>query len=222
MKRILISAGGKGGKEVPAFSWDRIIGVDSGGNFLLKKRMPAHEIVGDLDSISRRALAFHVTQGALVRKFNEDKDQTDLELTMEGLSDDPGAEVFFHGLFGGRFDHALMNLLLLKKYTRKGCLTFDFKGGTGGIIGPGNISLKVASGALVGLIALSPVVQGIVSEGVKWPLKNDSLRFGESRGVSNVLTRSQWRLSHRKGVLVWLVNGYSREAVGIEWHPSDP
>ena len=112
MKRILIVAGGTREKALPPGPWDFIIGADSGGDSLFFWNQPAHLIIGDLDSINSEALSFHQTHHSVIKRFPADKDQTDLELALMSLPDDPSSEIHLAGLFGGRIDHALMNLLV--------------------------------------------------------------------------------------------------------------
>lgn len=225
MSRILLSIGGPESEKAVLVggnmpSWDTIIGVDSGGTRLFELRMPAHGIIGDLDSISADALAFHEAHGAWVKRFPVGKDFTDLELALQMLPDRPENEIHIAPLFGGRFDHSLMNILALSRYSSKGLYTFDVEGGCGGVMCPGQLKVGVSECSGTALIALSPEVAGIDSGGVKWPLKSGSLKFGESRGISNRLEKSPWLLKVEDGCLCWLISGTLRAGVEIEWHPS--
>jgi thiamine pyrophosphokinase len=220
--KILMVTGGNAPLKVPVGPWDTVIAVDSGGDTLEHLGISAHLIIGDLDSISPRGLAFHQDSGALVKRFPQDKDFTDFELALQELPKNAKNQVFVAGLFGGRFDHALMNLLVLSRYTDRGLFCFDIDDGTGGILSPGTLNMTIAPGSphpAVALMALSPHCRGIHSTGVRWPLENGTLAFGESRGISNSVVASSWRLTLTEGALCWLILGKDHEAVEIEWRP---
>ncbi len=219
-RRILIAAGGSPDRPPPGSRWDLVIAVDHGGDLLRAWNIDADTVIGDLDSLSPDALRHHLERGAEVVRFPPDKNETDLELALRSLPDDASCEVYLTNLWGGRFDHSIMNLLMMSRFSSKGLLTFPTTDGIGGIMSPG--TLIVTAPPLLGtaLIALSPDVTEIVSQGVQWPLQGESLRFGESRGVSNRLVSPPWRLSQKKGTLLWLISGVSRADVEIEWLPA--
>ncbi len=205
----------------PAAAWDDVIAVDSGGDFLHRCGIAARLVIGDLDSISPAALAWHRDRGAEVRAFPTDKDQTDFELALTVLPRDPAALVHLCGVWGGRFDHALMNLLVLPGFTDRGLFVFDTGEGCGGVMGPGTLCLTVPAGSSAALIALEDAT-GLSSEGVRWPLEAARLRRGVARGISNVTVDPAWRLRLTGGCLLWLVRGTARAGAGIGWLPARP
>jgi len=183
-------------------------------------KLPANEIIGDLDSVSNQALKYHSKMGAKIFQFPTDKDQTDFELALRGLSRNASREVHITGLFGGRFDHEIMNLCTLSVFSEKGLFTFDFRDGCAGISGPGNLALWARAESKTALISFAPQISGLTSEGVRWPLKNASLEFGESRGISNSIKKPPWKISFQSGTLLWIIFGVFREELEIEWLPS--
>jgi thiamine pyrophosphokinase len=60
-------------------------------------------------------------------------------------------------------------------------------------------------GDTVSLIPLSGDATGITTSGLEWPLNDDELRLGATRGVSNVLTDEQASVCVRQGVLLCVV-----------------
>lgn len=225
---VLVALGGvAAATPLPPLPWHDVIAVDSGGDLLMRLGQPARLVIGDLDSISPAALAFHQAAGATIRRFPPDKDQTDFELALAALPVDASAMVHLCGFWGGRLDHALMNLLVLRHFTDRGLFTFDTDTastadadeaglGCGGVLGPGRLRLTLPVGTPVALLALDDC-RGLDSTGVRWPLTGATLAHGEARGISNVTTAPIWELGVTEGCLVWLVRGLARAAVGIEW-----
>ena len=206
-------------QKAPIGPWDRVVAVDGGGELLRRWEMPAHCLVGDFDSISPSTLAWHEGRGARVVRFPVDKDQTDFELALAEVEPDPTSEIHFIGLAGGRADLSWMNLLILGSWADRGWFTFDHAGGVGGVLAGGELRLSAPEGTPAALIALAPVVEGIVSEGVRWPLCGETLRLGEGRGVSNRLSADEWRLRVGRGSLLWLLEGIFRRDLSLRHQP---
>ncbi|MFZ2955863.1 MAG: thiamine diphosphokinase [Candidatus Ozemobacteraceae bacterium] len=219
--RILVVANGPGSpRKAPQGAWGSIIGVDGGGDLLHSWNMPAHRLVGDLDSISPEGIRFHEAHGAHIERHPADKNQTDLELALDGLPKASDVEIHLTGCFGGRSDMSLLNFLLLGRFVDRGWYTFATAEGVGGVLGSGEISVsRLPPGTPCALLAISDTVEKIVSTGVHWPLRGESLRLGEGRGVSNLSEEPEWRVRIDRGALLWLVTGPTRVSVGIEWHP---
>lgn len=58
------------------------------------------------------------------------------------------------------------------------------------------------TGDLVSLLPLSPVVEGIHTEGLLYPLRDEALCQGAARGVSNELVLPRARVTHGPGHLL--------------------
>ena len=217
---VLLAIGGSDAFEPPKFTWDIILAADHGADHLRDFNIPASKIIGDLDSISEDALAFHIDNGAKVFQAIQDKDQTDLELALQHVPPRVEQELFLVGVCGGRFDHLLMNIFTLSRASTAGLIAFDTPEGCGGILPPGQICIGDARNCNAGLLAQTPVVKNLCSQGVQWELYDETLAFGEGRGISNHVTESQWRISHRQGALLWLISGPRRADLEIEWLPA--
>jgi thiamine pyrophosphokinase len=62
-------------------------------------------------------------------------------------------------------------------------------------------------GELVSLLALHGPAVGVVTEGLVYPLRGETLAAGSSRGVSNVFAAEEARISLERGVLLALRPG---------------
>jgi thiamine pyrophosphokinase len=61
-------------------------------------------------------------------------------------------------------------------------------------------------GDVVSLIPLFGNVEGITTLGLEYPLNDESLAFGATRGVSNVLVQEQAEVNIRQGLILCVIN----------------
>ena len=87
---------------------DMVIAADRGADNAIALGLTVDLLVGDLDSVSQEALAACNT----VAQHPVDKDDTDLELALAAAVDTGAGMVTIVTSAGGRFDHALANLLV--------------------------------------------------------------------------------------------------------------
>jgi thiamine pyrophosphokinase len=177
-----------------------IICADGGANKARLLGIRPHAIIGDLDSISSRTRK-HFSRVETIHIA--DQESTDLEKALDFLLKllIPSATVV--GATGGRPDHSLANLSILKKYHRRIRLLYsdpfcDIR----------IIDSKTAFEAVVGsVISLMPLdrCEGIQTIGLKYPLENESLELGEREGTSNVVISSPVQITVKKGCLLLFV-----------------
>lgn len=120
-KALLISGGRQVSKELIEKYLDRfIIVADGGARLLMKYRLGADILLGDLDSIGEEALTYIKEHEIEVKKFPAKKDFTDTELALSYLVDEGYKDIVILGALGTRLDHELANLMNLKKLYKKG------------------------------------------------------------------------------------------------------
>lgn len=178
---------------------DRIIAVDGGMRHLLTLGLRPERIIGDGDSLPADA----VLEGIPFTRYPVSKDETDLELALLWAAREPESEILVLAALGGRPDHELANLLLLalpaldgKRVWMAGggwCVTCLRSGET--------LTLDAAPGVTLSLIPLGGPAEGIRTQGLAYPLRDETLAFGPARGVSNVITAPQAVISLRRGLL---------------------
>src|SRR5260221_2436151 len=163
---------------------DLLIAADSGADTALGLGVFPDVVVGDEDSISKK------TKKLLEKKHTEFithssyKDGTDTELAIGYALKKNATEIsLLGGTYGERIDHILTNIFLSVRsntpitYINGNQLSKTYKG-------PQTIHFSGKKGDLLSLIPLSDV-SGLISSGLEWELKNETLSFGEPRGVSN-------------------------------------
>lgn len=188
-----------------------LICADSGANHLMAAGLAPDVLVGDLDSIDRKALRDLEKAGCRIVRHPRQKDETDAELAVyEALALHP-AEIWIWGAMGKRLDHTLANLSLLSIGIQKGafvklidpwCEVFM-------INRPFEITGK--KGQTVSLFPVGQKAQGVSLKGFEYPLSDALMEIGHPYGVSN-------RLAGRKGIIevasgILLVIRYFRPGV---------
>ena len=160
-------------------------------------------LVGDLDSISPETLA-HLKQGGTeVQQYPTAKDQTDLELALLAAAERDAGWIRVIGALGGRLDHMLANIYLLNLPELAGRdVRFVAGAQSTWLLGPGDHELPGDIGDLVSLIPLTDAVEGITTQHMAYPLRDETLKFGPARGVSNVIRDQYPRVMFRTGKLI--------------------
>lgn len=164
---------------------------------LFLERAP-HVVVGDMDSVDDETRAWLETSHCELIRHPRAKDETDLELALS-LAQERGAdEITILGAFGGRVDHFLGNVFLLTR--ARNLKIVDAASELW--IGAGNQEIQGNLGDVVSLIPLSERVEGITTENLEYPLHNETLERGSTRGISNVMLGERARVHWTRGTLL--------------------
>ncbi|MGD1044883.1 MAG: thiamine diphosphokinase [Bacteroidota bacterium] len=201
MKRALILANGKppGKKLLQKFlaSADLFICADGGANIAARFGCAPNLIIGDLDSIEKETLS--VFSNVDVKKLN-DQNSTDLEKALTATVRKKYKEIVVLGATGGRLDHAIGNLSALAKFSRKAHITFVDNMGKFIAINH-SLEFNLPIGTIISLLPLSRC-SGIVTKGLKWNLRNESLELGVRESTSNVIVSFPANIKVKKGNLI--------------------
>ncbi|HQV29002.1 MAG TPA: thiamine diphosphokinase [Thermoflexales bacterium] len=176
---------------------DRLICADGGGRAALAAGLKPDLVIGDFDSLSEVELAALTASGAALERHPRQKDATDLELALRRALVDGATDIVVLGGLGGRLDHTLANAMLLALP--------GLSGGRARMAGGAETLFVIRSGETLALngqtgdtVSLLPLGEaaGIVTSGLAYPLRNEALRVGPARGVSNEMysTRATIRL----------------------------
>ncbi len=190
---------------------DTLLAADGGTHHLLALgRIPA-VVIGDLDSVTDEERRLLDQAGASVRKYPRDKDETDLELAMRHAVETGHRQILVVGGLGGRLDQALGNLSLLADPAR-GTLDVRLDDGVeeAFFVHPGRRSrvrgggreVRGSPGEIVSLIPWGSPAEGVVTEGLRWPLHGETLFPHRTRGVSNELTGETASVTLTAGLLL--------------------
>ena len=189
---------------------DLVIAADRGAAHAQVWGWPLHLLVGDLDSLGTEEAAHVAATGVPVITAPTAKDETDLELALAHALNQGTHEIIICGALGGRTDHLLANVLLLARADLAGRRVTLADGresirllrGRGGDAAPVQLELPGAPGDLLSLLPLGCDADGVTTEGLQYPLHDETLFLGQARGVSNVFTGSRAGITLRRGSLL--------------------
>lgn len=183
---------------------DVVIAADGGARALIAYDLPLSVVVGDMDSLPPDLLQRWQARGGETHIYPVAKDETDLELAIDAALQRGAQRLVVLGALGGRVDHVLANLLLLASpaLARRDAAIYD--DGTRVRAITDEAALVGEPGDLLTLLPVTAQVEGIVTEGLHYPLKDEDLTLGIPRGVSNVFTARQATIRVRSGVLLAL------------------
>jgi thiamine pyrophosphokinase len=179
-----------------------VVTADGGAEVALALGVAVDVAVGDFDSITPDSLAILERSGARIERHPREKDATDLALALDAAMGLGPRRILLVGGAGGRLDHLLGELLLLGADAYAGVEVDALLDAAVVHVVRGERLLVGAPGELVSLLALHGPAVGVVTEGLVYPLRGETLSAGSSRGISNVFAAEQARISVEQGVVL--------------------
>ena len=192
--------------------WDAgaalVVAADGGALRGLEIGLRPDLVVGDADSLGPDGLAKIRAAGIPVELAPAAKDESDLELAVLAATSRGATQLTCLGALGGaRFDHALGNAWLLAHRALDGrdAILLDATSRVrllGSGRGPATARLAGRPGDLVSLFPFGADAEGIVTAGLAFPLRDEPLRVGPARGLSNVRADPEASVTLRSGRLI--------------------
>lgn len=207
MKKAVIFLNGKisGLKKVLDYvsNTDFVICANGGTRYAFKFGLTPHVIIGDHDSLTPKLDKELKGHPIAWIRYPQDKDQTDSELAIDYAVNKGFKEILIFGAFGGSLiDHTYANLLLASHPKYKKVNIAFIHGNQEIFIVKKERVIKGKKGNLLSLIPLKGNCLGVVTQGLKWQLKDSVLYYGSTLGISNILTSRQAEIKIRKGILL--------------------
>lgn len=184
---------------------DLVVAADGGAFALERWGIVPHLVVGDLDSLGMDGAVALERRGATVVPYPVAKDESDLELAVRHALERKADEIVLLGVFGGaRLDHELANATLVADPAYRDTRLRAVYGTTTvrPLHGGGRLDLAGAVGSIVTLLPIGGDAVGVTAEGLGYALRDETLRFGRSRGLSNVVAALPASVSLEQGVLL--------------------
>ncbi|MBI2775861.1 MAG: thiamine diphosphokinase [Chloroflexi bacterium] len=185
-----------------------VIAADGGARLAATLGFRIDHWVGDGDSLGADGVAALRGAGIETDLVEAAKDESDTELALAAAARVPGVgRITILGALGGRrVDHAIANLGLLALPVADDLDVAIVDPGSrirllsGGPDGAG-LSLAGRPGDLVSLLPMDDV-DGVTTEGLRYPLRDEPLRVGPARGLSNVRERADAAVRIQTGRLL--------------------
>lgn len=183
--------------KTASYRFDAIVAADGGAEKAVKYGLIPDVIIGDLDSLSTKFIKKHPNIKIIEKPSQE---LNDLEKSLLYCKEQGALRIIALGITGGRIDHTLNNFSVLAKY----CAAFNIK------IFNENATIKLVQKELLTFcqpgqtISLIPLgcVKGIKTQGLKYPLNNETLQLGVREGASNTATQKDVHISVENGTLL--------------------
>jgi thiamine pyrophosphokinase len=188
--------------------WDRgidlVIAADGGARHAPGLGRTIDLWVGDGDSLGVDGVEALRAAGVPVELSPVDKDESDTELAIAAAAAAGATRVTILGALGGtRIDHGLANVWLLANPVLNGrgaCLIDDHARIR--IVAAGDHDLGGRIGDLVSLFAFGGDAEGLTTRGLRYPLSDEPLRSGSTRGLSNVREATDAEIDVRAGMVL--------------------
>ncbi|MDO4555270.1 MAG: thiamine diphosphokinase [Lachnospiraceae bacterium] len=193
---------------------NRVITADKGLLYAKEAGICPDKIIGDFDSLPADILKEYEKLDIPIRRYPPEKDYTDTHLALMWAVEEKADKVTIIGGTGSRFDHSFANIGLLSYLLNQGI--------EGEIIDPNNrifMMDKEHTGEktitrekkeeYVSLIPYTQEVTGITLTGFYYPLKNETLEIGISRGISNQLLKEEGTIAVESGILMVIISNDS-------------
>jgi thiamine pyrophosphokinase len=162
-----------------------VIAADNGAATALRFGLRPGLVIGDFDSIEPSTLDRLRREGVAIETYPRDKNATDGQLAIERALESLPCELYLLGFLGGpRLDQLLANVLLLTGL-QVPTLLLDAQNECRLLRSHSVLTWPPERGEIVSLIPLSPSVDGVRTTGLRWPLQDEQLLLGDTRGVSN-------------------------------------
>jgi len=176
-----------------------LICADGGTNSAFKIGELPKFIIGDLDSVNQEVLKYYKSKNVKVIKLSRQND-TDLEKALKLCRKLKYDKVFVVGFTGKRFDHTLSNISNVLKFVKDFQIIMIENYSTLQFV-TGKNSFKSEKDELISILCFDPRVK-ITTENLKYPLKDETLMFGQRESTSNVSIKENFGLMVKNGFAV--------------------
>ncbi len=190
---------------------DLIITADGGARHVLALSLLPQLAVGDFDSLAPELLQQLEAANVQIEHHPAHKDETDLELALLAAIERGAGRIVVLAALGGRPDQHLANLQLLTHPALGHADVRLLQDGWEVFVIRSYAHIIGTPGDTVSLLPMTDEVQGIVTEGLYYPLQHETLRLGPARGVSNVLVDHEAEVRVGTGLLLCMHEVGNRE-----------
>jgi thiamine pyrophosphokinase len=184
-----------------------IIAADGGIHNCKGLGIYPHVIIGDLDSVDSDEITTYRESGVDIIQYPTRKDETDLELALHYILKREINGVIILGGLGARWDMTIASILLLANPIFNQLNIHLLDGEQEILLLKAGICSTIQGhpGDTVSLLPLTGDVSGVLTQGLEYPLHDETLQLGNARGVSNVLLSEQAKIFYKQGNLLCIM-----------------
>ncbi len=172
---------------------DYVICADGGYNHAKQLGVKPSVVIGDMDSIGDNDYDGEIINLPIRKDF------TDSEVCVKYILLKHFDEVMMLGFTGKRQDHAISNLLLLKQFADTETRAYIVDENNEIYFTNSENTIYGKKGDIVSIIPITGNLCGVTTKGLDYPLNDETLIFGESRGVSNIMTSDKCKITIKSG-----------------------
>lgn len=208
MKKLLLVLGGTLDALFLKACYDKlgpqlVVAADGALETILEAGIPCDCGLGDFDTVSQEVLAkFKENPKTRLFAFPPEKDETDAELAVQFAVEQKPDVIWIVGATGGRIDHMLGNLELLRMPLQAGieCEIVDQQNRIRLIDRP-TVLEKMENWKYVSFLSYTDQTQGITLNGFAYNVTDFTLKKGITRCISNEIRDEKATVSFTSGML---------------------
>jgi thiamine pyrophosphokinase len=203
MKALLFASGQVGKTEIGKIKnnhFDIIIAANGGALNALKWSYQPDIVIGDLDSLDQDAKS-ELSKAKFILRTSQELN--DLEKALIFCKKADVTDLTLLGLTGKRVDHTFNNFSVLSRYDQSFELTI-YDSHAQIYLVRSSYEFRGKTGQTVSLIPLGNV-NGVTTRGLKFPLRNEPLYFGQREGASNNIVSNPVQINVDSGLLLLFI-----------------
>lgn len=181
---------------------DLLICVDAGARHAKSLGFLPHIVVGDFDTLSKEELVELESAGVKIVSFAKEKDYSDTHMALLLACELGYTRINILAALGGRFDHALANVMLLAlpELNERDVRIIDEKQEI--FLIRAKKTLEGEIGDTLSLLPLSDEVTGIKTQGLYYEVPRGTFIMGIPNGISNLFSAKQVEIEIGNGLLL--------------------
>lgn len=211
--RALLIAGGAvdrqwAGEFLKNHSYDKIVAVDGGLSVANLLGVYPDIIVGDFDTVSEELLNSYAKGNCVIERLNPVKDDTDTQYAINRIIELGADEIDIIGGTGGRMDHTMSNIYMLKLAYEQGvkAVMYDRVNKISVIKGRNAIKKDKAYGRYISFVQLEAPVRDVTMTGFVYNVEHFDFDTGKEYrlAVSNEFAGETATIDIAEGMFVML------------------
>lgn len=184
---------------------EMVICADAGARHAERLGIRPDLVIGDLDTLEEEEIRRLQDRQIALHKYPREKDYTDMHLCLLEALELGFQHIIMLGCLGGRFDHALANVMLLTlPQARQADVRIVDPGQEIFLVKPETV-ITGQKGQTLSLFPLTEEVSGITTEGLFYRVPGGKFELGVGNGMSNVFSEPEVKIAYERGLLLGIL-----------------